>query len=188
MITGFGIGFMVIGIILLAFMLMALLRIGIARLESAVGIAGDGLPLGAKAPRWTGTDLIGEERAIPGTRTWQVLVFCDHSLASFPSLAMGLNDLAGTPEVDVILVSRDERPLSEATARVLSVAVPMLCCAASLYSAFRVRVQPFGFVVAPDGTIAWSGLVNTREQLHHVLRMARARTANLVPELAASSR
>lgn len=181
------IGFLGLECLLLLLTLLTIIRAGLARLESATGILRDGLPAGQSAPAWTGPDLSGQRKQIPNQAKWQILVFADHSLAAFPSLAEGMDNLqVAAGEVEVLLISSDSVRLCEATRRVLELKVAIVRDTASLFRRFRVRVKPFAFVLDPIGTVRWVGLVNTKEQLVHMLRLARTTSPNTAPRRAGS--
>jgi hypothetical protein len=173
------VAFLAVELVVLVLVLLALTRVGIARLESAAGIWRDGLPRGATAPAWEAYDLEGRAHQSPSRDKWQVLIFSDHSLAAFPSLVTGMKKLpTASPNVEVLLMSRDGIALSEITARTLDLHTPILANQHGLDRRFRVRVAPYAFVIDPAGVVRWLGLVNTEDQLFHMARMAQAGVRN----------
>jgi hypothetical protein len=170
-----GVAFFIVEILLIALVLLAMVRTGFARLESSIGIARDGLSPGKPAPSWSLPDLEGHLRVTPAGDHWQLLIFADHSLASFPNLVTGMNHLAATAqELEILVLSRDSRELCEATVRALDLQVPVVQVDQAFYDNFRVRVMPFATLLDSQGIVRWVGLVNTEEQLFHTWRTIRA--------------
>lgn len=170
-----GITFLGAEVVLIALALLALVRTGFARLESSTGILRDGLPVGKVAPSWSLPDITRQLRSSPAGERWQFLIFADRSLIAFPSLAAGMNHLGlTTPELEVLMLSRDSRELCEATVQALNLQLPVMPVDQAFYHRFRVRVMPFAFLLDPGGTIRWLGLVNTEAQLTHVWQIIRA--------------
>lgn len=170
-----GITFLMLEVVLTALVLLAMVRIGFARLESSIGIARDGLPPGKSAPSWRLLDLEGRLRVTPASDHWQFLIFAEHSLASFPNLVAGMNHLAVTvQELEVLILSRESREFCEAMARALDLTVPIVQVDQALYDKFRVRVMPFAFLLDSGGIVRWVSLVNTGQQLSHAWNIIRA--------------
>jgi hypothetical protein len=172
-----GLTFLGVELVLIALVLLAMMRTGFAQLESSIGIARDGLPVGKPAPPWSLPDLVGHLRVTPAGDHWQFLIFADHSLASFPNLVAGMNHLAATvQELEILVLSRESRDLCEATVRALNLHVPIVQVDQEFYNRFRVRVMPFATLLDPRGTVRWVSLVNIEEQLSHAWRTIRAMT------------
>src|SRR5262249_2492972 len=114
------IAFLVLELLLIALVLLAILRTGFAQLESSIGIQRDGLPPGKGAPSWSLLDLAGHLRTTPARDHWQLLVFVDHSLASFLGVVAGMNHLVTTArDLEVLMLSREGRELCESVGRAL---------------------------------------------------------------------
>lgn len=161
-----GIAFLCLAAIFIVLSLLALLNIGIARLESSVGIARDGILPGKLAPRWAIQDAGGVLRTSPNISRWQFLIFADNCLESFPNLVKGMNHFViANQNVEVLVLSRNNQALCRITKDVLELNVPIIPVEQSLYNRYHVRVMPFTFLLDPKGTIHQIGLVNTAEQL-----------------------
>lgn len=156
-------GFIFLGVelALIFLALLAIVRTGFIRLESSIGLRRDGLPYGKTAPSWSLPDLEGHLRVTPAGDHWQLLIFVDHSLASFTELVAAINQLFATyQELEVIVLSRDDQELCEATVRVLDLRVPLVRVNQAFYDRYRVRVMPFAFILDPLGKVQWVGLAN----------------------------
>jgi hypothetical protein len=154
---------------------LALLRVGILRLEMRVGIDRDGLPIGHKCPAWHAPDLDGNPRSVPGDGRWQILVFADHSLQSFPDVIEGIARLgAGDPDVEVLVLSSASPELSARLPRV-GVTCPVVCVDPSFYRRHDVRAMPFIFVLDADGVVRATGLASTSLAMFTLLRLGRNR-------------
>lgn len=174
-----GISFLIVELLCIALTLLALLKTGLQRLESAVGISRDGFPPGRSVPSWQLLDLMGQERKTPTGEKWQLLIFVDHSLVSFPELFIGITHFSeGVPEVEVLIVSRDNRTLCEATKRVLNLQVPIVPVDQTFYDRFRVRIMPFAFFLNSNGVVHQLGLVNNQQQLFNMWKMTQAMIHN----------
>lgn len=170
-------GFVFLGMesALLSLAVLGIVRIAFLRLESSVGIVRDGLPTGRAAPSWSLPDSMGRPHMTPGNDRWQLLLFTDRSLAGLPELATGIQRLAAaSPELEVLLLSRDSKELCAATVEALDLPVPIVPVDQAFYNRFWVRVMPFAFLLNPHGVVRWLGLVNTEAQLFHMWRMAQA--------------
>lgn len=111
-----GFAYLGVELLLLGLAFLAIVRIGFFRLESSLGIARDGLPPGKMAPPWSLLDVKGHLRVTPASTHWQLLVFADHSLASFPDLVAGMNQvIISARDLEVVVLSRDNQDLCEAT-------------------------------------------------------------------------
>lgn len=160
---GTAIGFIFFGVefVFIILCLLAIVRTGFVRLESSIGLRRDGLPYGKTAPGWSLPDVEGRLRVTPAGDHWQLLIFADHSLASFPDLVAEINELFATnQELEVIVLSHDDQELCEATVRVLDLRVPLVRVNQAFYERYRVRVMPFAFILDPLGKVQWVGLAN----------------------------
>ena len=163
---------MAIGLVALA--VLALVRIGMARLDIPEAIGGDGIRRGRRMPPADLTDLRGGSWTIPsGAGHWQLVLFADHSLTSFPSLVDGLHRLrAAQPDLEVLLVSKSPADVTAAGVGALGLNVPILCVDRRFYARCGVRAMPFAIVVDDEGVTRMAGLVNREEVLAHVWRLA----------------
>src|SRR5436190_11003177 len=90
-----GMIFLGLELVSIALVLLVIVRSGYVRLNSSIGIARDGFPPGKAAPSWSLADLEGHLRVTPaGDHHWQLLVFANRSLASFPELISGMQHLS----------------------------------------------------------------------------------------------
>ena len=171
--TGIGLLFVAIELVFIALALLAILRTGFLRLNSSIGIGRDGFPPGKTVPSWSLPDIEGRLRVTPAGDHWQLLVFANHALASFPDLVSGMNHLAATSqELEVLLLSQDSLENCRDTVEELDLQVPVVPVDAAFYERFRVRVMPFVFFLDPAGVVRWVGLVNTEAQVVHAWQMA----------------
>lgn len=152
---------------------LALLRIGMLRLEMPIGIRRDGLRAGSRSPRWQRADLDGHVRSVPGDGRWQVVVFADHSLQAFPDLIAGLARLGeSVPELELLVLSQAPPGVS-ADLRRAGVTAPIVCVDGHFYRQHGVRAMPFTFVLSPDGVVRGTGLTSVSLALFRLLRSAR---------------
>jgi hypothetical protein len=169
------IAFLIVAFLLVVLVLFGIIRTGLAQLESSIGIQRDGLPPGKVAPSWSSLDLTGHLRTTPAGDHWQLLLFADHSLASFIDVVTGINYLVTvTQDLEVLVLSRESRDLCESTARVLDLEVPIVPVEQTIYDAFRVRVMPFAFLLDAKGIVRWRSLVNREAQLTHAWHTIRS--------------
>jgi len=192
MATAQAIGFVAFAGLLVVLTVVALVGIGIVRLESPLGVLRDGLQLGERAPRWALRDLDGVERRSPSGR-WQLLVFADHSLREFHGFADALNRLQeSSPELEILLLRHElsilrrqvGRPRFETNDRVLLAAFSRTLPRRSVvhvdeafYRRFDVRVMPFLYFVDADGVIRAPAIVNQEGTLLRMWQLAQARAA-----------
>jgi hypothetical protein len=152
---------------------LALLRIGMLRLEMPIGIRRDGLRVGSRSPRWRRADVDGHVLSVPGAGRWQVLVFADHSLQAFPDLITGLARLGeSVAELELVVLSQAP-PAVSADLRGAGVTAPIVCVDSRFYRQHGVRAMPFTFVLSPDGVVRGSGLTSVSLALFRLLRSAR---------------
>ncbi len=167
--------FILVAVVFLLLTLLIIIRMGFFRLEGAIGIAGDGFPPGTAAPHWSLTDLAGQTRKTPALNHWQFLIFVDYALGGFPDLVTGIQYFHSTvKDVEVIVLSRDNKDFCEAMVRGLDLKVPVVPVNQSFYNYFRVRVMPFAFLLDPQGIVRWAGVVNTKALLVHLWTLAQA--------------
>jgi hypothetical protein len=141
-------------------------------------VARDGLARGVSAPAWSLADQSGAVVRSPAEKRLQVIVFADHSLEKFPSVADGLSALAADPrgpEVVVLLrvssvVATD---FAEEAFRSIGLGgVPIVGGSPSLYGRYNVRVMPFVIFVDSGGKVRASSLVNHDWQVARLWKIA----------------
>lgn len=176
--TALGVIFLSLELLLILLALLAIVRTGIARLNSSIGIARDGFPPGKAVPIWSLPDIEGDVHSTPAGDRWQLLVFANRSLVAFPQVIQGMHRLAqmASPELEVLVLSTEDKESSQVTAQGLDLRVPLVSVDQAFYDRFRVRVMPFAFFLDPSGIVRWVGLVNTEDQLLHAWHMMQALT------------
>ncbi|MGH2531637.1 MAG: TlpA family protein disulfide reductase [Thermomicrobiales bacterium] len=169
-----GVAFLTVALALIALTLLLILRIGFGRLESAIGIERDGPKRGIAAPEWRRPDFSGTEQGSPSGSRWQILLFADHSLASFPDLVAGSNRMhADIPDFEVVVLTRKTANLNAATARELGIEAPIVPVDQTFYDRFNVRVMPYGVLLDPQGIVRWASVASHEAPLRRELRLAR---------------
>jgi hypothetical protein len=172
---GLGITFLGLELVFIALVLLAIMRTGLARLGSSIGIARDGFPPGKMVPPWSLPDIDGHLHVTPAGDHWQLLVFANRALVAFPELIEGMHHLAQADrELEVLILSNEDKGHNIVTAEGLDLQIPIVTVDAAFYDRFRVRVMPFAFFLDPRGIVRWVGLVSTENQLFHAWRMAQA--------------
>lgn len=173
-----GVTFLSLELILIILAFLAIVRTGIARLNSSIGIARDGFPPGKAVPTWSLSDIEGHLHGTPAGDRWQLLIFANRSLVAFPQLIQGMHRLTqvASAELEVLVLSTENKESSQVTAQGLDLQVPLVSVSQAFYDRFRVRVMPFAFFLDPSGIVRWVGLVNTEAQLLHAWQMMQAIT------------
>jgi hypothetical protein len=168
------IGFTALGVVLCAAALLAFLGIGQVRLSGAAAIERDGLATGARAPAWSLADSTGAVHTSPPVLPLQLVIFADHSLKSFPSVAEGLRELiAADAGLDIVLMLKQPNPMAEPVLAELGLgAVTVLTGSPALYADYNVRVGPFLIFVDSAGQIRASSLVNHSWQVAKLRQLA----------------
>ena len=169
------VAFTACGAALLVAAALAFLGIASVRLSGQEAIERDGLATGKRAPVWSLADSAGTVHTSPPTMPLQLVVFADHSLRSFPSVADGLRDLlaAGAP-VEIVLLLKQPNQMAElALAEFGLGSVAVLTGSPSLYAKYNVRVGPFLIFVDRDGLVRASSLVNYSWQVAKLTQIAR---------------
>jgi len=144
-------------------------------LSGSQAIMDDGMLRGAVAPAWSLADSSGTVfRSPPESKPFQLIVFTDHSLKSFPSMAQGLLDLLSTaPQLEIVILMRRPSDLADSVFRVLGLdEIPVLRGSSALYGRYNVRVIPFVIFVDSAGQVRASGLVNDARQVERLWRLA----------------
>lgn len=169
--------FIVIAVILCVACLLGLLGVGQLALSGPDAIERDGLARGRPAPSWSLPDTDGRVRTSPPGLPLQLIVFADHSLRSFPSVAAGLRalraDPAGAQELEIVILTRGAAEHSrEPLAQLGLDGIPVVTGSPRLYGRYNVRVMPFVIFVGADGLVRASSLVNEDWQLAKLRRIA----------------
>lgn len=146
--------------------------------SGADAVARDGLARGAAAPAWSLTDQAGVAVRSPAEKRLQLMLFADHSLRSFPSVADGLRTLAADPQgPEVVILLRHSNVVArdfaeDALGRLGLSDVPVVGGTPSLYWRYNVRVMPFAIFVDPEGRVRASSLVNHDWQVARLWQIA----------------
>jgi hypothetical protein len=168
--------FFIIGVIICAGVVVAALTtVDVYYLSGSRAIADDGLRRGSAAPVWSLPDSSGQVVCSPPrAKPLQMIVFSDHSLKSFPSVAEGLRSLAGqVPDLDIVVLTRHESSLARPLLDALELGrLPVVTGSAKLYGKYNVRVMPFVVVVDSAGQVRASSLVNHAWQVGKLWRLA----------------
>jgi hypothetical protein len=134
----------------------------------------DGLATGVVAPVWTLSDSSGKVFRSPPTKPFQLVMFTDHSLKSFPSVIAGLRNLLGEPMLEIVVLADRKNDVAEPVIRMLGLGeLPVLPGSRSLYGRYNVRVRPFAIFVDSQGRARASSLVNHDWQLAKLWELAR---------------
>jgi hypothetical protein len=168
--------FLVVGLVIFAAAIIAVFAtVEVYYLSGSRAIAEDGLRRGSRAPHWSLADSSGQVRhSPPRSDPVQVVVFTDHSLKSFPSVAEGLRALAaGSPPPEMIVLTRHANRITEPVLDVLGLgSIPVVAGSPSLYGKYNVRVMPFVVAVDSAGLVRASSLVNHAWQIEKLWRLA----------------
>lgn len=168
----FAIGYIGIATILCAAAIFGWLGIGQIALSGSDAIERDGLARGQRAPSWSLTDTSGAGRHSPPAQDLQLVIFADHSLKSFPSVAAGLRSLRDR-DLDIVILTRGSSAGAVAVLAELGLAdLPVLTGSPKLYASYNVRVMPYAIFVGSDGLVHGSSLVNFDWQLDKLRRIA----------------
>src|SRR5260370_23598782 len=140
---------------------LGLLGVAQVRLSGPEAIERDGLAPGTRAPQWSLVDADGRRHSSPPAQPLQLVVFADHSLKSFPSVADGLRDLlAEGSAVEVVLLLRQPSAIAGPVLRELGLAgMSVLTGSPALYARYNVRVGPFCIFADSAGLVRASSLV-----------------------------
>ena len=86
----FAILFIVIAVLFCVAAVMAVFGVTHLAMSGSEAVERDGLHRGTPAPRWSLPDAAGQVRSSPPARGFQLIVFGDHGLKSFPELIAGI--------------------------------------------------------------------------------------------------
>jgi hypothetical protein len=168
--------FLTAGVIACAAAIIAILTtVDMYYLSGSRAIADDGLSRGTPAPAWSLTDSAGRVlHSPPRAAPWQLIVFSDHSLKSFPSVADGLRALAvAAPQLEIVVLTRNAGSLTKPVLEALGVGhLPVVAGSPALYGKYNVRVMPFIVFVDAAGRARASSLVNFEWQVERLWRLA----------------
>jgi hypothetical protein len=172
--------FVVIAAILCAAAVLALLGVGQLALSGVGAIERDGLARGRLAPHWALVDSAGDMHRSPPDSPLQLIVFTDHSLKSFPSVAAGLRALsgdqaasAGQDDLEIVILLRGPSEIAEPVLSQLGLgSIPVLTGSPARYADYNVRVIPFAIFVDSSGRVRASSLVNHDWQLAKLRQIA----------------
>jgi hypothetical protein len=162
------------GAVLIVAAVLAFFGIAHVRLSGADAIQRDGLAPGRRAPRWSLTDAGGTVHTSPPAAPLQLVLFADHSLRSFPSVADGIRDLlVSGAQLEIVLLLRQASPMAVPALAELGLdGVAVLTGTPALYGAYNVRVGPFAMFVDSAGLIRASSLVNYAWQIAKLHQLA----------------
>jgi hypothetical protein len=162
--------------VLCALSVMAILGVTEIRMSGSDAIQRDGLARGLGAPRWHLPDSTGRFVQSPSSdpeKPFQLVMFTDHSLKSFPSVVEGLKALSDDEALEVIVLLDRENSFAEPVIRMLGLnGVSIVVGTRSLYGSYNVRVKPWAIFVDSDGIVRGSSLVNHEWQLARLWRLA----------------
>jgi hypothetical protein len=160
-------------VVLVVLAALALTALGIGRLESPSGILRDGLPHGAPAPTWSLVDSQGRLHCCPRKSGWQVVLFAEHSLASFPSSVRAFVRLDEETRLDCLVATRGDPHLVTAVFKALTKhQVAVMKVSEDFYTEHRVRVMLFMYVTDESGSVRAMGLANSDDQIFRIWRHA----------------
>lgn len=168
------IAFIVIGASLCLAAIMAVFGVTHLRMSGSEAVERDGLLRGTRAPRWSLPDSGGHPRSSPPASGFQLIVFGDHSLKSFPEVIAGLRALSGEDGLEIVILTRRENNVAAPVLRMLGLeGIPVVTGSPSLYGRYNVRVAPFAIFVDSAGRVRGSSLVNYEWQLVTLWKLAR---------------
>jgi hypothetical protein len=160
---------------------LAVLGITHVYMAGSEAIRRDGLGHGTRAPSWSlgtcGGDTIIHS---PPARQFQLIIFTDHSLRSYPSVVDGLRMLSASESerLEVVVLLRAPSKIAKPVIRLLDgmATVPVVTGSPSLYAKYNVRVTPWIIVVDSAGRVRASSLVNHSWQVTKLWQIAQITT------------
>jgi hypothetical protein len=168
------VAFIAVAIVLCAAAVMAIFGITQVAMSGPKAIENDGLHRGLAAPAWSLPDSSGRLLRSPPGKPFQLIVFTDHSLKSFPSVVDGLRSLADqAADLEIIVLLAQENAAAVGVLRLLGLGdLPVVTGTPSLYGRYNVRVTPFVIFVDSAGRVRGSSLVNHEWQILKLWRLA----------------
>jgi hypothetical protein len=178
-----GVVFIVLAAALCMAALLGILGVTHLSMSGSAAIEHDGLPPGSRAPAWTLADADGVRHSSPPASQLQLVLFADHSLKSFPSVADGVRALAADEQLEVLLLLRQPSSAAVPVLRALGLGhVAVLTGSAALYADYNVRVGPFAIFVDSAGLVRSSSLVNHDWQLAKLRQLAALQPEPALPK------
>ena len=165
--------FVVIALVLCMAAVLALFGVTHVSMSGAEAIERDGLAPGIHAPAWSLADSAGHVVRSPPRNPLQLIMFTDHSLKAFPSVADGLREVMAQERLEIVVLTRRRNELAEPVLRLLGLdGISVLTGSPSLYAAYNVRVTPFAIFIDSAGRVRASSLVNEAWQVTKLLQLA----------------
>jgi hypothetical protein len=166
--------FIIVAVLLCVAAVMAIFGVTHVAMSGSAAIEHDGLHRGLPGPGWSLPDSSGRIVQSPPSKPFQLIVFTDHSLKSFPSVVDGLKALAReTADLEIIVLLRAENSSAVGVLGLLGLGdVPVVTGNPSLYGRYNVRVTPFVMFIDSAGRVRASSLVNYEWQLMKLWRLA----------------
>jgi hypothetical protein len=181
----FAIPFIVIAALLCVAAVMAVFGVTHLAMSGSDAVERDGLHRGTPAPRWSLPDAAGQPRSSPPARGFQLIVFGDHGLKSFPGLVTGIQELLTESDLEVIILPREKDAITVPLLGMLGLEnASVVAGSPSLYGRYNVRVTPFVIFIDPAGLVRGSSLVNHQWQLMKLWQLARVPLEATAPPLA----
>jgi len=167
--------FIVVAFLLCVAAVLAVFGITHVAMSDPAAIEHDGLHRGLAAPTWSLPDSSGRiVRSPPPSKPFQLIVFTDHSLKSFPSVIDGLKVLAReTADLEIIVLLRGDNNAAVGVLGLLGLGdFPVVTGKPSLYGRYNVRVSPFVIFIDSAARVRASSLVNYDWQIMKLWRLA----------------
>ncbi len=168
--------FLLIGVIICVAAVIAIFAIvEVYYLSGSRALADDGLRRGSQAPAWSlAASPGGLVHSPPQAKPFQLIVFSDHSLKSFPAVAAGLGALArDSARLEIIVLTRQAGELAGPVLAALELGgLKVVTGSPALYGKYNVRVMPFLIFVDSGGQVRASSLVNHAWQVEKLWRLA----------------
>lgn len=166
--------FIIVAILLCAAAVMAIFGVTHVAMSGSAAIEHDGLHRGLAAPTWSLPGSSGQIVRSPPRKPFQLIVFSDHSLKSFPSVIDGLKALAHeAADLEIVVLLRAENAAAAGVLGLLGLGdFPVVTGKPSLYGRYNVRVTPFVMFIDSAGRVRASSLVNYDWQIMKLWRLA----------------
>jgi hypothetical protein len=165
--------FVVIAGILCILAALAIFPITTLYMTRREAIERDGLALGKRVPRWTLSDSAGQTYHSKPARGFQLVMFTDHSLLSWESVADALRSLRAEPNLEIVFLLDRRNEIAERVFAFLGLGeIPVLVGSRALWARYNVRVAPFAIFVDDQGYARASSLVNHDWQLAKLWQIA----------------